>query len=249
MRYANQKEAVIDKPDVKGIQHMGLDFDTLSMALKKLRTTSGYNLYFYLARHKPDYNFSYSPAHIEEFTGMSKSSITKAKKELIDLGFIEETDSKIIFHARSIFDSLPQETIVSDEKQTKKTERFPQETNNFPQETNNFPQETNNFPQETNNFPQETIVSHSTEEIDNNNNNNKINSLEPTIILSERLEKLAQQFTFVGARDSIQQLLNKEKKEEEWIAAAAKLNMNRPIKRELSVCSLLRNSHLKKVKS
>ena len=34
MRYANQKEAVIDKPDVKGIQHMGLDFDTLSMALK-----------------------------------------------------------------------------------------------------------------------------------------------------------------------------------------------------------------------
>ena len=186
MRYANQKEAVIDKPDVKGIQHMGLDFDTLSMALKKLRTTSGYNLYFYLARHKPAYNFSYSPAHIEEFTGMSKSSITKAKKELIDLGFIEETDSKIIFHARSIFDSLPQETIVSDEKQTEKMERFPQETNNFPQETNNF--------------PQETIVSHSTEEIDNNNNNNKIDSLEPTIILSERLEKLAQQFTFVGAR-------------------------------------------------
>ena len=241
MRYANQKEAVIDKPDVKGIQHMGLDFDTLSMALKKLRTTSGYNLYFYLARHKPAYNFSYSPAHIEEFTGMSKSSITKAKKELIDLGFIEETDSKIIFHARSIFDSFPQETIVSDEKQTEKTERFPQETNNFPQETNNFPQETNNF-------PQETIVSHSTEEIDNNNNNNKIDSLEPTIILSERLEKLAQQFTFVGARDSIQQLLNKEKKEEDWIVAA-KLNINKPIKRELSVCSLLRNSHLKKVKS
>ena len=234
MRYANQKEAVIDKPDVKGIQHMGLDFVTLSMALKKLRTTSGYNLYFYLARHKPAYNFSYSPAHIEEFTGMSKSSITKAKKELIDLGFIEETDSKIIFHARSIFDSLPQETIVSNEKQTKKTERFPQETNNFPQETNNF--------------PQETIVSHSTEEIDNNNNNNKIDSLEPTIILSERLEKLAQQFTFVGARDSIQQLLNKEKKEEDWIVAA-KLNINKPIKRELSVCSLLRNSHLKKVKS
>ena len=199
MRYANQKEAVIDKPDVKGIQHMGLDFVTLSMALKKLRTTSGYNLYFYLARHKPAYNFSYSPAHIEEFTGMSKSSITKAKKELIDLGFIEETDSKIIFHARSIFDSLPQETIVSDEKQTEKTERFPQETNNF---------------------PQETIVSHSTEEIDNNNNNNKIDSLEPTIILSERLEKLVQQFTFVGARDSIQQLLNKKKKEEEWIVAA-----------------------------
>ena len=200
MRYANQKEAVIDKPDVKGIQHMGLDFDTLSMALKKLRTTSGYNLYFYLARHKPAYNFSYSPAHIEEFTGMSKSSITKAKKELIDLGFIEETDSKIIFHARSIFDSFPQETIVSDEKQTEKMERFPQETNNF---------------------PQETIVSHSTEEIDNNNNNNnKIDSLEPTIILSERLEKLAQQFTFVGARDSIQQLLNKEKKEEDWIVAA-----------------------------
>ena len=200
MRYANQKEAVIDKPDVKGIQHMGLDFVTLSMALKKLRTTSGYNLYFYLARHKPAYNFSYSPAHIEEFTGMSKSSITKAKKELIDLGFIEETDSKIIFHARSIFDSLPQETIVSDEKQTEKTERFPQETNNF---------------------PQETIVSHSTEEIDNNNNNNnKIDSLEPTIILSERLEKLAQQFTFVGARDSIQQLLNKEKKEEDWVVVA-----------------------------
>ena len=199
MRYANQKEAVIDKPDVKGIQHMGLDFVTLSMALKKLRTTSGYNLYFYLARHKPAYNFSYSPAHIEEFTGMSKSSITKAKKELIDLGFIEETDSKIIFHARSIFDSLPQETIVSNEKQTKKTERFPQETNNF---------------------PQETIVSHSTEEIDNNNNNNKIDSLEPTIILSERLEKLAQQFTFVGARDSIQQLLNKEKKEEDWVVVA-----------------------------
>ena len=220
MRYANQKEAVIDKPDVKGIQHMGLDFVTLSMALKKLRTTSGYNLYFYLARHKPAYNFSYSPAHIEEFTGMSKSSITKAKKELIDLGFIEETDSKIIFHARSIFDSLPQETIVSDEKQTEKMERFPQETNNFPQETNNFPQETNNFPQETNNFPQETIVSHSTEEIDNNNNNNKIDSLEPAIILSERLEKLVQQFTFMGARDSIQQLLNKEKKEEEWIVAA-----------------------------
>ena len=172
---------------------------------------------------------------------MSKSSITKAKKELIDLGFIEETDSKIIFHARSIFDSLPQETIVSDEKQTEKMERFPQETNNFPQETNNFPQETNNF-------PQETIVSHSTEEIDNNNNNNKIDSLEPTIILSERLEKLVQQFTFVGARDSIQQLLNKEKKEEDWIVAE-KLNINKPIKRELSVCSLLRNSHLKKVKS
>ena len=226
MRYANQKEAVIDKPDVKGIQHMGLDFVTLSMALKKLRTTSGYNLYFYLARHKPAYNFSYSPAHIEEFTGMSKSSITKAKKELIDLGFIEETDSKIIFHARSIFDSLPQETIVSDEKQTEKTERFPQETivsdekQKFLTGNNSFSQETKNFPQETNNFPQETIVSHSTEEIDNNNNNNKIDSLEPTIILSERLEKLAQQFTFVGARDSIQQLLNKGKKEEEWIVAA-----------------------------
>ena len=208
MRYANQKEAVIDKPDVKGIQHMGLDFVTLSMALKKLRTTSGYNLYFYLARHKPAYNFSYSPAHIEEFTGMSKSSITKAKKELIDLGFIEETDSKIIFHARSIFDSFPQETIVSDEKQK------------FLTGNNSFSQETKNFPQETNNFPQETIVSHSTEEIDNNNNNNKIDSLEPTIILSERLEKLVQQFTFVGARDSIQQLLNKGKKEEEWIVAA-----------------------------
>ena len=226
MRYANQKEAVIDKPDVKGIQHMGLDFVTLSMALKKLRTTSGYNLYFYLARHKPAYNFSYSPAHIEEFTGMSKSSITKAKKELIDLGFIEETDSKIIFHARSIFDSFPQETIVSDEKQTEKTERFPQETivsdekQKFLTGNNSFSQETKNFPQETNNFPQETIVSHSTEEIDNNNNNNKIDSLEPTIILSERLEKLVQQFTFVGARDSIQQLLNKKKKEEEWIVAA-----------------------------
>ena len=90
------------------------------------------------------------------------------------------TESKIIFHARSIHDSFPQETIVSDEKQTKKTECFPQETNNF---------------------PQETIVSHSTEEIDNNNNNNnKIDSLEPTIVFSERLEKLAQQFTFVGAR-------------------------------------------------
>ena len=54
------------------------------------------------------------------------------------------------------------------------------------------------FPQETKNFPQETIVSHSTEEIDNNNN--KIDSLEPTIVFSERLEKLAQQFTFAGAR-------------------------------------------------
>ena len=234
MRYANQKEAVIDKPDVKGIQHMGLDFVTLSMALKKLRTTSGYNLYFYLARHKPAYNFSYSPAHIEEFTGMSKSSITKAKKELIDLGFIEETDSKIIFHARSIFDSFPQETKISDEKQNEKMECFPQETNNFPQETivsdekqkfltgnDSFSQETKNFPQETKNFSQETIVSHSTEEIDNNNNNNsKIDSSEPTIVLSERLEKLAQQFTLVSARDSIQQLLNKEKKEEDWIVAA-----------------------------
>ena len=223
MRYANQKEAVIDKPDVKGIQHMGLDFVTLSMALKKLRTTSGYNLYFYLARHKPAYSFSYSPAHIEEFTGMSKSSITKAKKELIDLGFIEETDSKIIFHARSIFDSLPQETIVSDKKQTKKTECFPQETKisdeKQTKKTECFPQETNNFPQETNNFPQETIVSHSTEEIDNNNNNNKIDSLEPTIVFSERLEKLVQQFTFVGARDSIQQLLSRGKTEE-WIIAA-----------------------------
>ena len=207
MRYANQKKAVIDKPDIRGIQHMGLDFDTLSMALKKLRTTSGYNLYFYLARHKPAYNFSYSPTHIEEFTGMSKSSITKAKKELIDLGFIEETDSKIIFHARSIHDSFPQETKVSDEKQNEKMECFPQETKNFPQETKNF--------------PQETIVSHSTEEIDNNNNNNsKIDKNEPAIVLSERLEKLAQQFTFMGARDSIQQLLNKEKKEEEWIVAA-----------------------------
>ena len=227
MRYANQKKAVIDKPDVRGIQHMGLDFDTLSMALKKLRTTSGYNLYFYLAKNAPDYEFFYSPAHIEEFTGMSKSSISKAKKELIDLGFIEETDSKIIFHARSIFDSLPQKTIVSDEKQTEKTERFPQETivsdekQKFLTGNNSFSQETKNFPQETKNFPQETIVSHSTEEIDNNNNNNnKIDSLEPTIILSERLEKLVQQFTFVGARDSIQQLLNKEKKEEEWIVAA-----------------------------
>ena len=35
------------------------------------------------------------------------------------------------------------------------------------------------------------------------------------------------------------------KKEEDWIVAA-KLNINKPIKRELSVCSLLRNSHLKK---
>ena len=65
-----------------------------------------------------------------------------------------------------------------------------------------FPQETKNFPQETKNFPPETIVSHSTEEIDNNNNNNKIDSLEPTIVFSERLEKLAQQFTFVGAIQS-----------------------------------------------
>ena len=196
MRYANQKKAVIDKPDVKGIQHMGLDFDTLSMALKKLKTTSGYNLYFYLAKNAPDYEFFYSPTHIEEFTGMSKSSISKAKKELIDLGFIEETESEIIFHARSIHDSFPQETKVSDEKQNEKMECFPQETKNFPQETKNFPQETKNF-------PQETIVSHSTEEIDNNNNNNnKIDSLEPTIILSERLEKLVQQFTFVGAIQS-----------------------------------------------
>ena len=184
MRYANQKKAVIDKPDVRGIQHMGLDFDTLSMALKKLKTTSGYNLYFYLAKNAPDYEFFYSPTHIEEFTGMSKSSISKAKKELIDLGFIEETESEIIFHAHSIHDSFPQETKVSDEKQNEKMECFPQETKNFPQETKNF--------------PQETIVSHSTEEIDNNNNN-KIDSLEPAIVFSERLEKLAQQFTFVGA--------------------------------------------------
>lgn len=98
-------------------------------------------------------------------------------------------------------DRLQGSSIVSDEKQK-------------------FPTGNNSFSQETNNFPQETIVSHSTEEIDNNNNNNKIDSSEPTIVLSERLEKLAQQFTFVGARDSIQQLLNKKKKEEEWIVAA-----------------------------
>ena len=123
----------------------------------------------------------------------------KSFKQLLDSGKTEDW-------------ILPQETIVSDEKQTEKTECFPQETNNFPQETNNFPQETNNF-------PQETIVSHSTEEIDNNNNNNKIDSLEPTIVFSERLEKLVQQFTFVGARDSIQQLLSRGKTEE-WIIAA-----------------------------
>ena len=40
---------------------------------------------------------------------------------------------------------------------------------------------------------------------------------------------------------------NHEKKYE--LLLAAKLNINKPIKRGLSVCSLLRNSHLKKVKS
>ena len=164
---------------------------------------------------------------------LKKIVINLNSLKLIDLGFIEETDSKIIFHARSIHDSFPQETKVSDEKQTEKMERFPQETNNFPQETNNF--------------PQETIVSHSTEEIDNNNNNNKIDSSEPTIILSERLEKLAQQFTFAGARFNSTVIEQRGKRRR--LDCGGKLNINKPIKRELSVCSLLRNSHLKKVKS
>ena len=92
------------------------------------------------------------------------------------------------------FDSLPQETIVSDEKQTEKMERFPQETI--------VSDEKQKFPTGNKNFSQETIVSHSTEEIDNNNNNNKIDSLEPTIVFSERLEKLTQQFTFVARFNS-----------------------------------------------
>lgn len=210
MSYANQSKMTIDKIDVKtlpsGECFMGLDFETLSIALKKLKTTSGYNLYFYLAKNAPNWEFYYSPQDVINFTGMSKSSVSKAKKELIELGFIEEQSNKMIFHARPMEKSFSEETKVSDEK---------------PINNEKVSDEKPEFLRRNSSFSEETKVSQSDIEIDNiNNNKEKIDNPIQSLSLSERLEVIVSQFSNgAAARKSFKQLLDGGKTED-WIIAA-----------------------------
>jgi len=103
--YANQKRIKItntepiffspDKP-VKNGFYRSMYYDYVDKAASLLNGNA-FKLWYYLIRWHNQGWVDFSPAALKEHMGMSKSSVSDAKKELIEKGFIIENDNEIIF--------------------------------------------------------------------------------------------------------------------------------------------------------
>ena len=83
--YANQL-TIVTGPRVKKDIYAILDIEALQTAMKDL-SPSGLLLYLYFAKNSEGYKFSLSEKACEDW-GLKSSSYTKAKKELINKGYL-----------------------------------------------------------------------------------------------------------------------------------------------------------------
>lgn len=103
--YANQKRIIItntepifytkDKPVGNGFYHT-IYYDYIDKAASLLNGNA-FKLWLYLIRWYNQGWIDFSPAALKEKLNMSKSSVSDARKELIDKGFLIEQDKELIF--------------------------------------------------------------------------------------------------------------------------------------------------------
>lgn len=96
--YPNQTKITIHKRHWEG-HYLMIGFDEIQMAANDL-THTGLKLYLYLAQNVDEYEFWLSPKDVLNHYSMSKSSFDRAKKELIDKGYIVQNgNNSFAFYA------------------------------------------------------------------------------------------------------------------------------------------------------
>ena len=103
--YANQKKIIITntepifyrqgKPMGNGFYHT-IYYDYVDKAATLLNGNA-FKLWYYLIRWYNQGWVDFSPAALKEHMGMSKSSVSDAKKELIEKGFLIENEKGFTF--------------------------------------------------------------------------------------------------------------------------------------------------------
>lgn len=84
--FPNQWQIKVVKPKPKP-QFTSIEDRYGYPAMQEL-TGNSFKLYFYLSGNKNAYEFALSPKAVMRMTGMSKSSYDRAKKELVDKGYL-----------------------------------------------------------------------------------------------------------------------------------------------------------------
>ena len=96
--YPNQSRVTIHKRRWEGYYLM-IGFEEIQMAASDL-THSGLKLYLYLAQNVDEYEFLLSPKDVMNHYPMSKSSFDRAKKELIEKGYmVQNGNNSFAFYA------------------------------------------------------------------------------------------------------------------------------------------------------
>lgn len=85
--FPNQNKVVIKKRKTEGEPFIMLEQKDMWQAVKIL-TYSAYKLYLYINQNCDEFEFWLSPKHVQEITGISKSSFDRAKAELIEKGYL-----------------------------------------------------------------------------------------------------------------------------------------------------------------
>lgn len=98
--YPNQKVVYTQKaPCDKENMFTSISHNALSHAIKnlcpKMRTSSPFVLWCYLAKNKPDVPFYMSNTAFTNYTGMSKDAYDYAVKTLIERGYLEKVDERV----------------------------------------------------------------------------------------------------------------------------------------------------------
>lgn len=101
--YANQKRYHIQKKIEKEDVFIMLSWKDYTSASKEL-TPAAMKLFMYLAKNQDGYEFWFSSKDYCQTFGLADSTFRKAKKELLDLGYLKEADhNHVYFNTQPVF--------------------------------------------------------------------------------------------------------------------------------------------------
>lgn len=112
----DQNKVVVKKRKTEGEPFIMLEQKDMWQAVKSL-TFSAYKLYLYINQNCDDFEFWLSPKHVQEITGMSKSSFDRAKNELKEKGYLVEKGNTYYSF------SNPEDSLISFEELKKKVNK------------------------------------------------------------------------------------------------------------------------------
>ena len=100
--YPNQKRIKINKTQVTQGNFCTINTGALINA-SKILTPGAFKLYLYFSLNADGFEFWLSRAHVCDTMGISPSTYKAALKELIDKGFLEQSENKLKY----IFNEFP----------------------------------------------------------------------------------------------------------------------------------------------